>query len=110
MNGSSVSYVNRDSSAGYGQQYLSAIPSRNPADDDSSLLNRTAIDSTERSSFGGPIHLQPNYQVGELTLNAILSRIWLTPANNGVSYLEPASMYTPTDAKWPGVALVATRS
>ena len=78
---------------------LSVIPSGNLVDNDSSLLNHTVIYSTDRSSFGEPIHLQPNYQERKLTLKAILSRTWLIPANNGVSYLEPASMYTPTDAK-----------
>jgi hypothetical protein len=43
------------------------------------------------------------------TLKAILSRIWLTPEYWVASYLEPASMYTPTAEKWPGVASVATR-
>lgn len=99
VNGTSAFYVNRDSSARYRQEHMSVIPSGNLADDDSRLLNHTAIDSTDRSSFGEPIHFQPNFQERKLTLKAILSRIWLIPANNGVSYLEPASIYTPTDAK-----------
>ena len=110
MNGTSASYVNRNNSTRDQQQDLSAVPSGSPADDNSSLLNHTALGSTDRSSFGGPIHLQPNHHERKLTLKAILSRTWLIPANNGVSYLEPASIYTPTDAKCPGVALVATRS
>lgn len=65
----------------------------------SSLLSYSIANSNEGSGFDGPIRVPPNYQERKLTLKAILSRIWLTPANNGVSYLEPASMYTPTDAK-----------
>lgn len=44
-----------------------------------------------------------------LTLNAILSRKWLTPDVEGVSYRDPASTYNPTDEKCPGVVSVATR-
>ena len=43
------------------------------------------------------------------TLKAILSRKWLTPDESGVSYREPASTYSPTDEKWPGVDSVTTR-
>ncbi len=43
------------------------------------------------------------------TLNAILSRKWLTPDVEPVSYRDPASTYSPTDEKCPGVVSVATR-
>lgn len=46
---------------------------------------------------------------GKSTLKAILSRKWLTPEVTGDSYREPASMYKPTEEKWPGVDSVATR-
>jgi len=42
-------------------------------------------------------------------LKANLSMIWLTPRRYSFSYLEPASMKTPTPEKCPGKASVATR-
>lgn len=44
------------------------------------------------------------------TLNAMRSMIWLAPLNLGLSYRDPASIYTPTDEKYPGVGSVTTRT
>lgn len=44
-----------------------------------------------------------------MDLKASRSTIWLTPRNDSSSYLEPASIYTPTPEKGPGKDSVATR-
>lgn len=43
-------------------------------------------------------------------LKANLSMIWLMPRRLSFSYLDPASIYTPTAEKGPGRDSVATRN